>query len=131
MKRFLIYALTAIVAVSEVSCSDGRSQRVFEALSQLNRNLMSRQAGNGRPVLSDLRDSGAIEQDADMVLLLHRPGMLGLEEDLKRTELIVAKNRNGRIGDIELVYEGDIVKFYDLKSPDMDQEWPDTVKTGN
>ena len=43
--------------------------------------------------------------------------MLGLEEDLKKTELIVAKNRNGRIGDI--------VKFYDLKSPDMEMaSWP-------
>lgn len=81
------------------------------ALSQLNRNLMNRPGASGRPVLSDLRDSGSIEQDADLVLFLHRPGMLGLDEDLTKAELIIAKHRNGRVADIELTYLGEQVKF--------------------
>ena len=81
------------------------------ALSQLNRNLMTRPGTNGRPVLSDLRDSGSIEQDADIVMFLHRPGMLGLDEDLSNAELIIAKHRNGRVGTIPLTYLGEQVKF--------------------
>jgi len=83
------------------------------ALAQLNRNIMNRQGSNGRPVLSDLRDSGSIEQDADMVIFIHRPGMYGLEEDLSRTEVIIAKHRNGETGIIEMTYNGDQVKFID------------------
>lgn len=84
------------------------------ALSQLNRNLMNRQASNGRPVLSDLRDSGSIEQDADMVLFIHRPGMLGLDEDLTKAEVIIAKHRNGKVGTIDMTFSGDQVKFIDM-----------------
>ena len=69
------------------------------ALAQLNRNLMSRMGSNGKPVLSDLKDSGSIEQDADIVLFLHRPGLIGLAEDpdeQAKTEVIFAKNRNSQ-----------------------------------
>ena len=83
------------------------------ALAQLNRNLMSRQgSSNGRPVLSDLKDSGSIEQDADMVLFIHRPALLGLSEsgdDL--AELIIAKNRAGEMAVIPLYFNGDQVRF--------------------
>ena len=83
------------------------------ALAQLNRNLMSRQgSSNGRPVLSDLKDSGSIEQDADMVLFIHRPALLGLSEsgdDL--AELIIAKNRAGEMAVIPLHFNGDLVRF--------------------
>ena len=83
------------------------------ALAQLNRNLMTRQGSSlGRPVLSDLRDSGSIEQDADMVLFIHRPGLLGLSEDgVDRAELIIAKNRAGEMGIINLRFNGNLVKF--------------------
>ena len=83
------------------------------ALAQLNRNLMSRQGSlNGRPVLSDLKDSGSIEQDADMVLFIHRPALLGLSEDgLDRAELIIAKNRAGEMGIIPLRFNGDQILF--------------------
>ena len=83
------------------------------ALAQLNRNLMSRQgSANGRPVLSDLKDSGSIEQDADMVIFIHRPALLGLSEDgLDRAELIIAKNRAGEMGIIPLRFNGDQVRF--------------------
>ena len=83
------------------------------ALAQLNRNLVSRQGSlNGRPVLSDLKDSGSIEQDADMVLFIHRPALLGLSEDgIDRAELIIAKNRAGEMGIIPLRFNGDQVRF--------------------
>ena len=83
------------------------------ALAQLNRNLVSRQGSlNGRPVLSDIRDSGSIEQDADMVLFIHRPALLGLSEDgIDRAELIIAKNRAGEMGIIPLRFDGDQVRF--------------------
>ncbi len=86
------------------------------ALAQLNRNLMARPGSNGRPVLSDLKDSGSIEQDADMVIFLHRPGLLGLSDDpeeIRKAEVIIAKNRNGKIGSVDMVYNGDLLKFED------------------
>ena len=83
------------------------------ALAQLNRNLMSRQnSSNGRPVLSDLKDSGSIEQDADMVLFIHRPSLLGLSETGDDfAELVITKNRSGEMGVIGLHFNGDLVKF--------------------
>ena len=102
------------------------------ALSQLNRNLMSRQSSNGRPVLSDLRDSGSIEQDADMVIFLHRPGMLGLEDDMSRAELIIAKHRNGKVGSIDLTFDGSHVRFVDPQDAPLSglpQEMPSAMNT--
>ena len=83
------------------------------ALAQLNRNLMGRlNSNNGRPLLSDLKDSGSIEQDADMVLFIHRPALLGLTEGSEDiAELSIAKNRSGEMAIIKLSFSGDIVKF--------------------
>jgi replicative DNA helicase len=73
------------------------------ALCQLNRGLEERT--NKRPQLSDLRESGAIEQDADLVMMIHRPGLYqdppALDEP---TQLLVSKNRNGPVGDIRLTF---------------------------
>ena len=79
------------------------------ALSQLSR--ASEQRNDKRPQLSDLRDSGAIEQDADVVLFLFREGMHKPDVDRARTELIVAKNRNGPVGDIDLVFNAEQTTF--------------------
>lgn len=79
------------------------------ALSQLSRE--SEKRNEKRPQLSDLRDSGAIEQDADVVLFLYREGMHKPDVDKARTELIVAKNRNGPVGEIELVFNAEQTTF--------------------
>ena len=89
------------------------------ALAQLNRNLMNRMGSNGKPVLSDLKDSGSIEQDADIVVFLHRPGLLGLSDDpdeQAKTEVIFAKNRNGQVGSVNMRYVGHLMKFEDERT---------------
>lgn len=90
------------------------------ALSQLSRAVESRPAASKRPQLSDLRESGSIEQDADMVLFLYRPEYYGLMEDESGNstagiaEIIVAKHRNGELANIPLKFVGKYVKFQDL-----------------
>ena len=90
------------------------------ALSQLNRSVESREGK--RPQLSDLRESGAIEQDADLVLFIHRPEYYGITEDengnslLGVAEIIVAKHRNGSVGDVQLAFKKQQVKFCNLES---------------
>ena len=84
-------------------------------LSQLNREVEHRQGG--RPQLSDLRDSGAIEQDADMVMFIHRkmkPVMEGEEED-KSAELLIAKHRSGPTGMVPLYFEGEYATYREME----------------
>ena len=89
------------------------------ALSQLNRSVESR-GGNKRPQLSDLRESGAIEQDADLVAFIHRPEYYGLTEDEQGmptngiAEVIIAKHRNGAVDTVKLQFLKDQAKFTDL-----------------
>jgi replicative DNA helicase len=86
-------------------------------LSQLNRDVEKRD--DKRPQLSDLRESGAIEQDADIVMFIHRPEYYGITEDEQgnplngKSFLILAKNRDGRIGDIECRFNKSITEIYD------------------
>jgi replicative DNA helicase len=75
------------------------------ALAQLNREAERR----GEPKLSDLRESGSIEQDADIVLLLHR----NKENPDEPTKLYVAKQRNGPVGPIDLIFDGEKTRFRD------------------
>jgi replicative DNA helicase len=90
------------------------------ALSQLSRAVESRPGPSKRPMLSDLRESGSIEQDADMVLFLYRPEYYGLTEDENGNptqgvgEVIIAKHRNGETGNVRLKFVGKYVKFADL-----------------
>ncbi|MBN2348961.1 MAG: replicative DNA helicase [Bacteroidales bacterium] len=89
------------------------------ALSQLNRSVEVR-SGSKRPQLSDLRESGAIEQDADMVIFIHRPEKYGFLEDEEGNslkgiaEIILAKHRNGPIGDVHLRFRDEFAKFVEL-----------------
>lgn len=83
------------------------------ALSQLNRSSEART--DKRPQLSDLRESGAIEQDADIVLLIHRPDMGDPNSPKKGiATVIVAKNRAGEPGDVDLAWIGSQTKFAEL-----------------
>ena len=84
------------------------------ALSQLSRNAVQRQGSNGKPQLSDLRESGSIEQDADMVIFVHRPDYLGLAETpdgKETTEIIIAKHRNGETADIPMRFKAEQIRF--------------------
>lgn len=86
------------------------------ALSQLSRQSEQRTGGNRRPQLSDLRESGSIEQDADMVIFIHRYDYQGLSEDPEdegRTQIIIAKHRNGAIADIDMKFIANEVRFVD------------------
>ena len=83
------------------------------ALSQLSRAPTGR--SNHRPVLSDIRDSGAIEQDADVVMFIHREDYYDKKpENEGKAEIIIAKQRNGALGTVELGFKGEITKFIDL-----------------
>ena len=83
------------------------------AVSQLSRNSENRP--DQRPKLSDLRDSGSLEQDADMVLLIYREDRAKKESEKKNiAEIIVAKHRNGPVGSIELYFDEDTVSFKNL-----------------
>ena len=86
------------------------------ALAQLSRNVTGRD--NFRPVLSDLRESGSIEQDADLVIFLHRPDYYKQNDDNYEethiTELLIAKHRHGAVGKVELYFHPELLRFMSL-----------------
>ena len=87
------------------------------ALSQLNRGVENRPEADKRPQLADLRESGAIEQDADMVLFIHRPEYYKIYADNNgndlrgKAEIIIAKHRNGAVGNVLLNFRGEYARF--------------------
>lgn len=127
------------IEISEISRGLKMLARELEipiiALSQLNRFVESRE--DKRPILSDLRDSGAIEQDADVILFLYRDDVYArradkeryarlkregkekdfkpehIERNIEPAEIIIAKNRNGEIGNVEIVFNKQFTRFED------------------
>jgi replicative DNA helicase len=99
------------------------------ALSQLSRNVENRPGQSKRPILSDLRESGAIEQDADLVMFIYRPEYYKLDvfEDNTPTdgmaEIIIAKHRNGAVGDVRLKFIKHLAKFEDYDASPMDDSY--------
>lgn len=112
------YAGNRVQEVTEISRGLKILARELEipvvALAQLSRNVTGRD--DPRPVLSDLRESGSIEQDADLVMFLHRIDYYKKpeEEDTNITELLIRKHRHGAIGMIELFFDGEKSRFMSL-----------------
>lgn len=96
-------------------------------VAQLNRE--SAKGGGRRPALSDLRDSGTIEQDADVVVLVHRDSYYDEQAPQNEGDLIVAKNRNGEVGTVRVGWNGACVRFQD--SPPLDWNPRPTVTAAN
>ncbi|XZE19157.1 replicative DNA helicase [Pirellulaceae bacterium SH449] len=102
-----------------------REQKVpILCLSQLNR--QSEEGKDHKPKLSHLRESGAIEQDADVVMFVHREGYYHRGEDAEQyagqAEIIIAKQRNGPVGDVEMIWEKDYTRFLN-KAPERHEEF--------
>ena len=107
------------------------------ALSQLNRSVEARQGVEGkRPQLADLRESGAIEQDADMVCFIHRPEYYKITEDERGNsligvaEIIIAKHRNGAPGDVRLRFKSEYAKFMNIEEDVAVKEFTSNMGSG-
>ncbi len=127
--KLLVVDYLQLMTASSVARNRSREQEVSEisrglkalakelhipviALSQLSRKPEGRQ--ENRPILSDLRESGAIEQDADVVLLLHRPDYYNKEDKPGEAEVIIAKQRNGPTGTVNLAFIHNQLRFENL-----------------
>ncbi len=106
-----------VAAISRALKATAKEMQIpIIALSQLSRQSEMRDGSRRRPQLSDLRESGSIEQDADMVLFIHRldyQGMAASAEEVGATQLIIAKHRNGEVCDIPLRFHHEEVRFVD------------------
>ncbi len=117
--------------VTEISRSLKHLARELEvpvlALSQLNRSVETR-GGTGRPKLSDLRDSGSIEQDADVVMFIHREDKYKDDSDRKNVAQIhVDKHRNGPVGSVELFFDEERTTFLNLERSNISDFTNDDV----
>ena len=120
------YAGNRVQEISDISRSLKELARELEvpimALSQLSRAVEQRV--DKKPQLSDLRESGAIEQDADAVLMLHREDYYDPDTDKKgATDVCIRKNRNGAVGEVELHFQKEIMRFTEKPSAVRDASY--------
>jgi replicative DNA helicase len=125
MQNYKLKTTNRVQELSQITRSLKTIAREFNVpiigLSQLSRNVENRI--DKKPILSDLRESGSIEQDADLVLMLyqnklHNPSQTSISENTKNNnivEIIIAKHRNGPIGNIKLKFDEQHTKFYNLE----------------
>ena len=114
------YKGNRVQEVTEISRGLKQLARELEvpviALAQLSRNVTGRD--DPRPVLSDLRESGSIEQDADLVMMLHRVDYYHMNEEgyepTNITELLIQKHRHGSVGKVELYFHPQLLRFMSL-----------------
>jgi replicative DNA helicase len=117
------YADNRVQEVSDISRSLKALAKELQipviALSQLSR-ASEQRGGDRRPQLSDLRDSGAIEQDADVVIFIHRPEYYDREDESKRgaAEILLSKHRNGPTGDVQLRFTREYTRFDNFSARD-------------
>jgi replicative DNA helicase len=135
LMRSPAYAENRVQEISDISRSLKALARELEvpviALSQLSR-ASEQRGGERKPILSDLRDSGAIEQDADIVLFIHRPEMYEPTDkdgnsNEGKAELIVAKHRNGPTGHVDLYFHKQITRFASVS----DREEPENGRVAH
>lgn len=109
-----------VAAISRTLKATAKENKIpIIALSQLSRQTMQRATSNNRPQLNDLRESGSIEQDADMVLFIHRQdyqNASGVSDSEAKTTLIIAKHRNGEVKDVDLIFKKNYSLFVDDES---------------
>jgi replicative DNA helicase len=102
------------------------------ALSQLSREVEKR-GSSKKPILSDLRESGSIEQDADQVMFIYRPEYYGLTEDEDHNptagvaEIIIAKNRHGAVSDVRLKFINQFARFGNLEEYNISPDGNGTI----
>lgn len=115
--------VSTVQQVTEISRALKQMARELEvpvlALSQLSRAVEQRR---GRPRLSDLRDSGSIEQDADVVMFIHREDMMGsrsADEKNNIAEILIEKHRNGPVGKIDLMFDNEKTTFHSVEKSDF------------
>ena len=121
------YAGNRVQEVTEISRGLKQLARELEipvvALAQLSRSVTGRD--DPRPVLSDLRESGSIEQDADLVMFLHRVDYYHMNEPdfvpTNITELIIGKHRHGPVGKIELYFHPELLRFMSLDKEHVEE----------
>ena len=111
---------------------------IIDYLQLMNRGVEARQGVEGkRPQLADLRESGAIEQDADMVCFIHRPEYYKITEDergnslIGLAEIIIAKHRNGAVGDVRLRFKSEFAKFMNVEEDIAVREFSSTMNGGD
>jgi replicative DNA helicase len=127
--------VSMVQQVTEISRALKQMARELEvpvlALSQLSRAVEQRR---GRPRLSDLRDSGSIEQDADVVMFIHREDMMGsrgTDEKNNVAEILIEKHRNGPVGKIDLLFDDEKTTFRTVEKADFGDFTPEATIAGD